>query len=92
MNITDKINFRQPKYVLPAIVYLPLLFTGYFVCDFFNLKPVETSKMETTNYYNDKLPSANIKGDGIGQKYQNMVENFGKIKDGSAVENIEVRT
>lgn len=92
MNITDKINFRQPKYVLPAIVYLPLLFTGYFVCDFFNLKPVETSKMETTNYYNDKLPSANIKGDGIGQKYQNMVENFGKIKDGSAVENIEGRT
>ena len=48
--------------------------------------------METTNYYNDKLPSANIKGDGIGQKYQNMVENFGKIKDGSAVENIEGRT
>ena len=47
--------------------------------------------METTNYFNEKLPSANIKGDGIGQKYQNMVENFGKIKDGSAVENIEGR-
>ena len=62
MKITDKINFRQPKYMLPAIVYFPLLFTGYFVCDFFNLKIEDTSKMESTNYFNDKLPSANIKG------------------------------
>lgn len=92
MKITDKINFRQPKYMLPAIVYFPLLFTGYFVCDIFNFKKPEDNSMETTNYFNEKLPSANIKGDGIGQKYQNMVENFGKIKDGSAVENIEGRT
>ena len=36
MRITDKINFRQPKYMLPAIVYIPLIATGYFVFDMFN--------------------------------------------------------
>lgn len=46
-------------------------------------------KKQTTAYYNDKLPDANLKGDGIGDKYSNMVNNFGKIKDESAVENIE---
>ena len=24
MKITDKINFKQPKYMLPAILYIPL--------------------------------------------------------------------
>ena len=35
-----KINFKQPKYMIPAIIYIPLLFTGYFLIDTFN---VETS-------------------------------------------------
>lgn len=90
MGITDKINFRQPKYMLPAIIYLPLLFFGYFFFRFFDTEKAEVNnKMETTEYYNDKLPDANLKGDGIGDKYSNMVNNFGKIKDESAVENIE---
>jgi hypothetical protein len=90
MRITDKINFRQPKYMLPAILYLPLLFFGYFFFRFFNIEKVEVDdKKQTTTYYNDKLPDANLKGDGIGDKYSNMVNNFGKIKDESAVENIE---
>lgn len=45
--------------------------------------------MQTTEYFNDKLPDANYKGDGIGDKYSNMVNSYGKIKDESAVENIE---
>lgn len=90
MKVTDKINFRQPKYMLPAILYLPILFFGYFFFRFFDTKAAEApSKLETTEYYNDKLPDANLKGDGIGDKYSNMVNNFGKIKDESAVENIE---
>lgn len=90
MSIIDKINFRQPKYMLPAIIYLPLLFFGYFFFRFFDTEKVEVNhKMQTTEYYNDKLPDANLKGDGIGDKYSNMVNNFGKIKDESAVENIE---
>lgn len=31
MKLTDKINFRQPKYMLPLIVYLPVIGTAYFV-------------------------------------------------------------
>lgn len=76
--------------MLPAIIYLPLLFFGYFFFRFFDTEKAEVNnKMETTEYYNDKLPDANLKGDGIGDKYSNMVNNFGKIKDESAVENIE---
>ena len=90
MSITDKINFRQAKYMLPAILYLPLLFFGYFFFRFFNIEKAEVDdKKQTTTYYNDKLPDANLKGDGIGDKYSNMVDNFGKIKDESAVENID---
>ena len=90
MDIKDKINYRQPKYMLPAIIYFPLLFFGYFFFRFFNTEKAEVNnKMQTTEYYNDKLPDANLKGDGIGDKYSNMVNNFGKIKDESAVENIE---
>lgn len=92
MKLTEKINFRQPKYMLPAILYIPLLFFGYFTIRLlFNTEKaeVDTSKLESTEYINDKLPDANIKGDGIGDKYTNMVNDFGKIKDESAVENIE---
>lgn len=89
MVLTDKINFKQPKYMLPAIVYLPLVFCGYFVLRLFSTEKVDTSTAEVTEYFNDKLPDANIKGDGIGDKYTNMLNDFGKIKDESAVENID---
>ena len=38
MKLTDKINFRQPKYMLPLIVYLPVIGTAYFVFDMFDTK------------------------------------------------------
>mgnify|MGYP000834358029 CR=1 FL=1 len=31
MKILEKINFRQTKYMLPAILYLPLLGGTYFI-------------------------------------------------------------
>lgn len=91
MKLTEKINFRQPKYMIPAIIYFPLLFCGYYVFKLFNTETadIDKSKLESTEYLNDKLPDANIKGDGIGDKYTNMLNDFGKIKDQSAVENIE---
>lgn len=91
MKLTEKINFRQPKYMIPLVIYIPLLFCGYFVIRLFNTEKadVDNSKLETTEYYNDKLPEAHIKGDGIGDKYSNMLNDFGKIKDKSAVENID---
>ena len=64
---------------------------GFFVIRLFGTEKVEVDKsnLETTEFINDKLPDANIKGDGIGDKYTNMLNDFGKIKDESAVENIE---
>ena len=91
MKLSEKINFRQPKYMFPAILYLPILFLGFFVIRLFGTEKadIDKSNLETTEFFNDKLPDANIKGDGIGDKYTNMLNDFGKIKDESAVENIE---
>ena len=90
MKILDKINFKQPKYMLPAIIYLPLLGTAYFVFDMFNteLADVTPSELETTEYLNDKMPTAQI-SEELGDKYENMLKSYGKIEDYSAVENIE---
>ena len=38
MDILKKINWKQPKYMLPLIIYFPLLFVGYFVIDLFHTK------------------------------------------------------
>ena len=83
MKHLDQINFRQPKYMLPAILYVPILFLGFFVIRLFGTEKadVDKSKLETTEFFNDKLPDANIKGDGIGDKYTNMLNDFCKIKD-----------
>ena len=92
MKLTERINFRQPKYMLPAIVYLPLLGASYFIFDLFDTKVAEKkdANMQTTEYLNPSLPQAHIKGgDGIGGKYENMLNAYGKIEDHSAVENID---
>lgn len=86
----SRINFKQPKYMIPAIIYLPVLFTGYFIFDMFNTEIEEKDNgLETTEYLNSNLPSANIKDDGIGGRSDNMRKSFGHIQDLSAVDNIE---
>ena len=88
--ITDKINFKQPKYVLPLIVFLPLLATAYFVFDMFETELAEApTQLETTEYLNPNLPSAQMKDDGIGNRYESMLKSFGRIQDYSAVESID---
>lgn len=86
-----KINWKQPKYLLPAIIYLPLLFVGYFVIDLFHTEKAEIpdESLHTTEYLNPKLPEAQMKGDGIGNKYESMLKSYGRIDDYSAMENIE---
>ena len=92
MKILEKINFRQPKYMLPAILYLPLLGASYFIFDLFHTEKAEIQDktLQTTEFLNPELPDATIKGgDGIGSKYENMAKSWGKIQDYSAVDNIE---
>lgn len=88
--IFEIINFKQPKYMLPLILYIPLLFTGYFVIDMFNTETIETKnkELESTEYLNSNLPQAHTK-EGMGSKYENMLDAYGKIQDKSAVEGIE---
>lgn len=88
--IIDKINFKQPKYMLPAILYPLLLITGYLVFDIFDTEAAEKpSELQTTEFLNPELPQAQIQSDGIGGKYESMVKSYGKIQDYSAVENID---
>ena len=88
--ITDRINFKQPKYVLPAILYPLLLVTGYLVMDIFDTEVAEApSRLQTTEFLNPELPEAQMRDDGIGGKYESMVKSYGRIQDYSAVENIE---
>ena len=41
MKIFDKINFREPKYMLPAVLYIPLLVASYFIFDLFQTETAE---------------------------------------------------
>lgn len=84
------INFKQPKYILPAILYLPLLGLGWLVIDIFHTEKAEVpTDMQTTEYLNPTLPEAKLRDDGIGNKYDNMAKSWGKIQDYSAVESID---
>ena len=92
MDIIKRINFRQPKYMLPAILYVPLLIASYFIFDLFHTEKAEIpdKTLQTTKFLNPELPDAQIRGgDGIGSKYENMAKSWGKIQDYSAVDNID---
>lgn len=90
MDALKKINWKQPKYMFPLIIYFPLLFVGYFVIDLFHTEKAEIPDgLATTEYLNPDLPDAKMKGDGIGNKYESMLKSYGKIDDYSALGNIE---
>lgn len=83
-----KINYRQPKYVLPAILYLPLVGLLWLVVDLFHTDVAKASdpRHKVTNYINDKLPDANVKA--LGDKRSNMNREFGGISDLTAVDGV----
>ena len=87
-----EIKFRQPKYILPAILYPLLIGAGWLIIDMFStrIEDLPDENLQTTEYLNSNLPQAQIqKGDGIGGKYENMQKSFGRIGDISAVANID---
>ena len=90
MKPLSKINFKQPKYILPAIVYFPLLFTGYFVIDMLHTEKAEINdpSLQSTEYLNPDLPQARVGGELEG-KYESMLKSYGKIDDLTAISNIE---
>lgn len=91
MEVFKKINIKEPKYMLPLVLYFPLLIAGYLIFDIFDTEVAEVpdANMQTTEYLNPELPDAQMKGDGIGGKYESMLKSYGRIDDLSAVDNID---
>ena len=91
MDILKKINWKQPKYMIPLIIYFPLLFVGYFVIELFHTEKADIpdKSLATTEYLNPELPDAKMKGDGIGNKMESMARSYGQIDDFSAIDNID---
>lgn len=85
-----KINFKQPKYMLPAILYLPILFVGYMLIKTFHTETADTTdpRLKTTDYLSSELPEANTDS-VLGSKMDNTEGMYGKISDLSGVENVE---
>ncbi len=90
LQILKKINWKQPKYILPAILYFPILGASWLILDVFRTETAELpTELQTTEYLNPTLPEARLRDDGIGGKHENMERAWGKIHDSSAVETIE---
>lgn len=85
-----KIYFKQPKYMLPLILYLPVLFVGYMLIKTFHTETADTTdpRLKTTDYLSSELPEANTDS-VLGSKMDNTEDMYGKISDLSGVENVE---
>ena len=88
-----KINFKQPKYIIPTIAYFGLLLLGYLFIDLFSTEVEEEkdNSLQTTEYLNSDLPTANVAKD-IGSKRKNVRDVFGDITDRSAVQDFMENT
>lgn len=53
-----KINFKQPKYIFPAIIFLPLVFLGYQISGLVGGGSSEEKKGVATDSINMSLPDA----------------------------------
>lgn len=87
-----KINFKQPKYILPAILFIPILWIGWNVADVFSSNKLDTdTSVVKKGELNTDLPNPNMENKNMEMKskYQNMMDDFGKIKDYAAVQGIE---
>lgn len=84
-----KIDFKQRKYIMPAILYFPLMGLGWLILDIFNVNiPEKDNGLVTTEYLNGELPSANVR-DKIGSKRQNMMDSYSGVFEETAVQNLE---
>lgn len=89
--ISRKINFKQPKYIFPAILYVIVMFTGFFV-----IRSVKAGthvdshdpRLKATDYLSSDLPDANTDS-VLGSKMDNTEKEYGDIDDESGMNNID---
>ena len=75
---------------MPAIIYLPLLFVGYFIIDRFNVEVSDSTnkKLKTTDYLSSELPEAytdSIVGDKPLDNVIRLKPVTGNHKDGEVL-------
>ena len=54
----NRINFRQPKYIFPAVIFVSLCFLIYFVMQMFGTSGKEERLEVATDRINATLPEA----------------------------------
>ena len=69
-----KINFKQPKYILPLVIFLPLVFLGYTLSQLFGGNEEEKKEGVVTDNINMTLPDA--RNQGMGNKMDEMSKRF----------------
>lgn len=85
-----KINFKQPKYMIPLLVLLPLLFIGYQASNMLSFEAETDAGPTTTESVNTDLPEVNQNAETeTKSKYQAMLDGFGKVTDYTAVDGTE---
>ena len=73
-----KINFKQPKYMIPLLVLLPLLFIGYQASSMLSFEAETDAGPTTTESVNTDLPEVNQNANTeTKSKYQAMLDGFG---------------
>lgn len=68
-----KINFKQPKYIFPLVVFFPLCALIYFVMETF--KSSDKEQLVATDRINMELPDAHV--EETGDKMTEMARRFG---------------
>lgn len=85
-----KINFKQPKYMLPLVALVPLLFIAWQISDIFTFQPKEDNGPVITETVNTDMPEAVQNRDSeTKSKYQAMLDGFGQVTDYTGVGNVE---
>lgn len=85
-----KINFKQPKYMIPLLVLLPLLFIGYQASNMLSFESEVDDGLAETKSVNTDLPEINASKElETKSKYQAMLDGFGKVTDYTAVSQTE---
>lgn len=77
-----KINFKQPKYIFPLVIFVPVCALIYFIMQTFGGKDGEETKV-ATDHINTELPQANA--EEAGDKLFEMSRRFGDEEAFTAV-------
>ena len=85
-----KINFKQPKYMIPLLVLLPLLFIGYQATKMLSFEADTGEQAVQTESVNTDLPDVTESKDiETKSKYQAMLQGFDRITDYTAVTDVD---